>query len=77
MTRWFLVFGAVALMDSAWALYTLHVSRRNAAAAAMWSAMIILLSGFAAVSYVADHWLLTAAMAGALVGTYFTVRGSK
>ena len=73
MTRWFLVFGAVALMDVAWTFYILYAGRKHAFAAGVWSTMIVFFSAFSAVSYVQDHSLVTAAMAGAFIGTYLTV----
>lgn len=69
-----LVFLATAIADVFWTRYMRTVTAKKALAAALWSAGIIGLSAFTVVSYTSNHWLLVPAMAGAFVGTFFTVK---
>lgn len=68
--EWLLVFFALVGMDFCWTRYLLAVADKAKAVAASWSAGIVGLSAFAAVKYVESPFLMTAAIAGAFVGTY-------
>lgn len=72
-----LVFLAVALADVVWSLYFMAMAARQAFAAAAWSAGIIALSAFSTVQYVSDRRLVWAALAGAFVGTFLTLKFKK
>lgn len=69
-----LVFAAVAVLDLAWARYTIALTDRRGLVSGLYAAGIIALSGFAAVNYVGNPWMLLPAMAGAFVGTVTAVR---
>lgn len=73
----FLVMAAVALADVFWTLYFIATEQRKAAAAAAWSASIVLLSAYTVTEYVHDRKLVIAAVLGAFIGTYATVRFKK
>lgn len=68
-----LVFMSLVVVDICWTLYISKVNEGRAAAAACWSAMIMVCGAFATVSYLHDIRLLVAAVMGAWVGTYVTV----
>ncbi len=72
-----LVMAAVALADVFWTLYFIATEQRKAVAAAAWSASIVLLSAYTVTEYVHDRKLVIAAVLGAFIGTYATVRFKK
>lgn len=77
MILWLAVFAFTVLADIAWARYFLAAASRNAFAASLWSGVIVALGSFTTVEYVNNRWLVSAAIAGALVGTYYSVRTQK
>lgn len=72
--QFFSVMVAIAAADVCWTLYFIHTSNKNAVKAAFWSSMIMVCSAFAVASYVEDHRLMPAAIIGAFLGTYYTVK---
>lgn len=72
-----LVFLALCAVDACWTLYIAKVGEGKALAAATWSALIMVCGAFATISYLNDTRLLVAAIAGAWVGTYCTVRFAR
>lgn len=75
--RALLVFLALVAVDTCWAFYIAKVGQKRALAAACWSALIMVCGAFATISYLDDRRLLVAAIAGAWVGTFCTVRFGK
>ena len=80
MTFWLqflLVFLSLVAVDTCWTFYIASVNAAKAFAAATWSALIMVCGAFAVISYLHDVRLLTAAIAGAWVGTFGTVTFNK
>lgn len=71
------VFAALFVLDFVWAKYTQAMTSKRALGASCYASAIILLSGFAAVSYTANPMMLIPAMAGAFAGTFTAVRFTK
>lgn len=69
MWGWALTFAAVFALDVVYARYTVAVTDGRKIAASGYAGAVIALSGFAAINYVSDHWLLVPAIAGAVAGT--------
>lgn len=67
------VFVALFALDFVWAKYTFAMQARDALTSSGFAAVLILLSGIAAVGYTRHPWLLLPAMAGAFGGTWFAV----
>lgn len=65
-----LTFAAVFVLDFVWAFYVDQVKERRAWSAAAWAGLLFLVSAFATVSYVDNHWLIVPAVAGAVMGTW-------
>ena len=65
---------STALADVAWTLYFVSVSEKQAVRAGAWAVVVVALGAVAAISYIGDNTLLVAAMIGAFVGTWGTVR---
>jgi peptidoglycan/LPS O-acetylase OafA/YrhL len=74
---WFFVFGAMTLGDFCWAKYTQSVAKKTRLVAAGWSAAIVLCGSLVVMSYTENHFLLTAAIAGAFCGTYLALGEKK
>lgn len=74
MKMWLAVALAMFLADVAWTMYFIAVESKFAARAGAWSALIILFGAFSTVSYVHDIRLLPAALIGAFLGTFVTVK---
>lgn len=72
--QFFLVFLSLIAVDICWTFYIANVNAKHAVKAALWSASIMLCGAFATISYVHDKRLLTAAILGALVGTFAAVK---
>ena len=69
-----LVVLALTLADICWTKYFMETANKNANKAAIWSALIILCGSFATVSFVHDKRLILAAMIGAYLGTFVTIK---
>lgn len=74
--KWLVVFSILFVLDLVWARYTAAVTSRRMLAAGCYASGIIALSGFAAINYVNDHWMLLPAMAGAFCGTIAGIRSA-
>lgn len=68
---------AMAVVDWAWARYSMALADRRAFAGAVWAVLILLPSAFTIVSYVHDPRMLLPAAIGAFVGTYVSVMSKK
>jgi hypothetical protein len=68
------VAGLVAFSDVCWTFYFIKTSDRQATHAAAWSAIVVGCGAFTTVAYVHDFRLVLAAMIGAFLGTYFTIK---
>lgn len=64
-----IVFATVFALDLLYARYMPAVAEHRKLAAGSYAAAIIACSGYAAVNYVNDPWMLLPAMAGAFAGT--------
>ena len=73
LLSWLGVFAAMTAGDYCWAKYTQSVSEKKRLVAALWSAAIVSCGSVVVVSYTENHWLLTAAVAGAFCGTYLAL----
>lgn len=69
-----LVMGSMILADICWATYFIKVGNREAFKAGIWSMLIILFGAFCTTEYVHDKSLISAAMLGAFIGSYLTVK---
>jgi hypothetical protein len=67
-------FVAMAVLDYAWACYTLSVQRRRPGLAGALAGAIVLLNAIVVLSYFDNHWMLVAAACGAFAGTFLSVR---
>lgn len=64
-----LVLLSVFVLDFLYARYTTAIGKCSRGAAGLYAAGIIALSGYAAISFVNDPWMLLPAMVGAFFGT--------
>ena len=71
--QWLFVFVMMTLGDFCWARYTKSVAIHKRLKAAAWSAAIVLCGSIVVMSYTENHFLLTAAIAGAFCGTYLAL----
>ena len=69
-----LIMLAMAFADVCWTLYFIDVEERKAHPAAFWSAMIILVTAFSVTNYVENKIYIAAALIGAYIGTYGTLK---
>lgn len=74
LTQCAIVFAALFVLDLVWAKYTAAITSHRAMVAGVYAAVIIALSGYAAINYVNDPWMLLPAMAGAFCGTVIGTR---
>jgi len=65
---------AVALADVCWTMYFIETSNKNAVKAGVWSSLIMLCSAFAVSTYVGEKIYIGAAIVGAFVGTWATIK---
>jgi hypothetical protein len=68
------VAAAIFAADVCWTLYFIETTAKNAVKAAFWSSMIMVCSAFAVTGYVEDKRLIVAAIVGAFLGTYATIK---
>lgn len=71
--QWIFVFVMMTLGDFCWAKYTKSVAKHKRMVAAAWSAAIVACGSVVVMSYTENHFLLTAAIAGAFCGTYLAL----
>lgn len=65
------VFLAMVVSDFIWARYIGSVAAGYAVESSIWSAVVVLIGAFVVVSYIEDRRLITPAVLGAAIGTYF------
>lgn len=70
-------FGSMLAYDWLWAKYTIYVSQKRAAMAALSSGSILLIGSAATLAMVSDTKALVPAVLGAMLGTYLAVKRSK
>jgi hypothetical protein len=68
------VFLSLVVVDFAWAHYITKIAEKNAMLASLWSSAIMLFGSVAVVGYTHNIKLLPAAVIGAFVGTYLSVK---
>lgn len=72
-TQWLTLavsFGGMFGMDAAYAVYTKHIMKHRHGRAAAWASVITLFNGIVVLAYVANPYMLLAACAGAVAGTF-------
>lgn len=74
MIKTAIVFAALFALDLVWARYTVAITDRRKLLAGIYASAIIALSGYAAINYVHDPWMLLPAMAGAFCGTIVGIK---
>jgi hypothetical protein len=65
---------AVALTDMCWALYFIKIGEKKPVHSAVWASFLMLFGAFTTISYMGNKELIIAAIIGAFIGTYFTVK---
>lgn len=65
---------AMAVVDWAWAQYSMALADRRAFAGSVWAVLILVPSAWTIMSYVHDPRMLIPAAIGAFVGTYISVK---
>jgi hypothetical protein len=73
MLNFIMVFLATLAADFCWTKYNMHSAAKHPHRAAMWSGLIVAFGAVSFLSYVNDHKLTVAAIAGAYVGTWLAV----
>ena len=68
------VMVSMILADMCWATYFIKVGNREALKAGFWSMLIILFGAFCTTEYVHDKTMIFAAMTGAFIGSFITVK---
>jgi hypothetical protein len=74
MWTWLVIFASMFALDFVWAFYMKAVQRSAAFSAASWAIAITVFNGAVQIGYIADHWLLVPAAAGAFIGTFFALK---
>ena len=75
--QFILVMLALILADICWTMYFTETANKHAVKAGIWSALIMLSVSYATVSFVNDKRFIVAAMLGAFIGTYATIKWIK
>lgn len=75
--QFILVMLALIVADVCWTMYFVETANKHAVKAGIWSALIMLSGSFATVSFVNDRRFIVAAMLGAFIGTYATIKWIK
>lgn len=75
--QFILVMLALIVADVCWTMYFTETANKNPVKAGIWSALIMLSGSFATVSFVNDKRFIIAAMLGAFIGTYATIKWIK
>ena len=65
---------AVALADVCWTMYFIETANKNAVKASVWSSLIMLCTSFAVSAYVSEKIYIGAAIIGAFIGTWATIK---
>lgn len=75
--KFILVIISMALCDMCWAKYTIYVTEKKAVKSAIWSVLIMVCGMVTVIGYMEDKRLIPAALIGAFIGTYLTVKKAK
>lgn len=67
------VFGAMTLLDVAFALYVVACAEKAAVPAGVWAACIQVVNAFVVTSFVKDRRMILPCAAGAFVGTWLAI----
>lgn len=67
-------FVAMAVLDYVWAYYTRAIADKQAKKASGHAGAIVALNALVVLSYADNPWMIAPAVAGAVVGTYLSVR---
>lgn len=73
MRQALLVFVASAAIDLVWTRCVRATVERQRGQAALWAVALYVLSTYATISVVDDHWLVLPAGLGAFIGTWLAV----
>ena len=65
---------AMIFADVCWTMYFIETQKRNAFLAGVWSGAIYLGSAVAITNFVGNPILISAAVVGAFIGTYITIK---
>ena len=57
-----------------WAYYFMSVNEKDPMKSSVWASFLMLFGAFTTVSYLNDRTLIIAAVIGAFIGTYLTVK---
>ena len=71
--QWLFVFVVMTAGDFCWAKYTKAVAQHKRIRAAWWSGAIVACGSIVITSYIENRVLTTAAISGAIVGTYLAM----
>lgn len=71
------VFVATLVTDALWALYMIHVGKKNPVRSASYGSLIHILSAFTVISYTKDTLYIIPLVLGSFLGTYLTVKYMK
>ena len=74
LIKFITVMISMMLADVCWTLYFMKIAEKKAVQAAAWGSIIILFGAISTTSYVDDHSLIIAAVIGAFLGAYATIR---
>ena len=70
MLEYILTFFAVFFTDIFYTYYLKSVQEEKVINASIWATIVFLVACFAVINYMANHWLLIPAGAGAFCGTF-------
>ena len=74
LTTFFLIIVTMIFANVCGTLYFTNLGKKNASAAAFWSAMLIAANAFTITNYVENNFYITAAFIGTYLGTFWTLR---
>lgn len=75
--KFLFVVVSMALCDVCWTKYFIHVGKKEPLKSALWSSLTMVCGMITVVGYTDDKRLMPAALIGASMGTYFTVKRQK
>lgn len=72
-----MVIAFVICTDACWAMYIITTGEKKALASSIWAVLIYFLSAQTIFMYMEDHSFMWAALIGAFIGTYVTIKFVK
>ncbi len=72
-----LVFIVDSAVSFAWAECIKAIGKRQAILSGIWAGVLTLCGAFTIINYTNNHWFLIPATAGAVLGTYLSVKFKK